>query len=250
MAEFISSPVLAVPHGFFTRRGGVSTGIHASLNCSLSKSDDLTAAHENRSRVCSALGAAPASLTSLWQVHGNEVVTLAAPIAPQNRPKADAMVTATGGITLGILTADCAPLLFHDPVAKVIGAAHSGWKGTLGNIAHQTIKAMQALGARPANITAAIGPCITADSYEVGPEFPAPFEAAGYGRFFIPSRKAGHFMFDLKSCIHSQLAAAGVTNVNVLPNDTYKEEADFYSNRRATHRGEAGFGLQISAIRL
>lgn len=248
MADSIKSRSLNLSHGFFTRRGGVSSGIYDSLNCGLSNKDDPEAVRENRARVAAALGQKPDSLTTLYQVHGAEVITITEPVIPENRPKADAMVTATRGLVLGVLTADCGPLLLHDPVAGVIGATHSGWKGTLANISTATIKAMQALGAQPHNITAVLGPCIAADSYEVGPDFPSTFINAGYGRFFSPSVKTGHFMFDLKGCIRQQLETAQIGRIEICSEDTYKEDAGFFSNRRALHRGEAGFGLQISAI--
>lgn len=248
MAECKKSEALNLPHGFFTRNGGVSSGIFGSLNCGLSNKDDPDAVRENRARVAAALGQKADTLTTLYQVHGAEVITLDETIAPDARPKADALVTSRRGLVLGILTADCGPLLLHDPVAGVIGAAHSGWKGTLANITANTVKAMQALGAKPQNMTAVLGPCIAASSYEVGPDFPAAFINAGYARFFGPSTKPGHFMFDLKGCIRQQLEAAQIGRIEIRSEDTYKEGADFFSNRRALHQSEPGFGLQISAI--
>jgi len=238
-------------HGFFSRRGGVSHGLYDSLNCGLRNDDNPAHVAENRTRVAASLDLPGAALTSLWQVHGKDVVHVTAPFAIDERPKADAMVTATPGIALGVLSADCAPLLFHDPVHRVIGAAHSGWKGTLLNIGRATLEAMEQLGARRQDVIGVIGPCIAKQSYEVGPTFPAPFLAAdaGAAAFFTPSPTAGHFMFDLPGYIAHQLRQAGIGQISAQGDDTYKCE-DYFSNRRATHRSEPGFGLQISAISL
>lgn len=239
-------------HGFFTRRGGVSTGHYNALNCGLSNNDDPAAITENRRRVMQELGLPLAALTSFRQIHGNDVLPLNAQIRSEDRPKADGMVTATPGVALGVLGADCAPILFSDPVAKVIGAAHSGWKGTLLDIGTQTLLAMEALGATRTNIQAVIGPAIAGESYEVAPDFPAPFieKSAALKQFFSPSVKAGHHMFDLTGCIAFQLQQSGIGAVQILPHDTYREADLFFSNRRTTHLGEGGFGLQISVIAL
>lgn len=249
----ISSAALGdITHGFFTRQGGVSTGVYASLNCGLSNADDPAAIAENRKRVMQALDMPPECLTSLVQVHGADIVTLTHPIAPEFRPKADGMVSKTPGVALGVLGADCAPILFADQQARVIGAAHSGWKGTLLDVGSATLTAMEALGATREKITAVIGPAIGASSYEVSPDFPAPFleKNPALSAFFTPAIKAGHFMFDLKGCIAFQLQASGVGALEVLPHDTYTEKDLFFSNRRTTHSGETGFGLQISVIAL
>lgn len=248
MAEFIRAQGIQARHGFFTRRGGVSTGLFASLQCGIKTADDKANVLENRRRALEALGAAPDSLSVLLQIHSADVLTLDTPITPDMPQRGDAMVTRTPGLTLGLVTADCAPLLFHDPVAGVIGAAHSGWKGTLAGIGVATLEAMEKLGAQRRNISAAIGPCIAQESYEVGPEFPEPFIARGRKEFFVPSTTEGHFRFDLRGCIKADLEAARIGTVEVLPQDTYKDEAGFFSNRRATHRGEAVYGLQLSAI--
>lgn len=247
-----SDQLTGTVHGFFTRRGGVSTGCYNSLNCGLSNNDDPAAIAENRRRVMHELGLSPTALTSFRQIHGNAVLPLSAPIPAAERPSADGMVTTTPGVALGVLGADCAPILFSDPIAKVIGAAHSGWKGTLLDIGTQTLLAMEALGASRNNIQAVIGPAIAGESYEVAPDFPAPFIAKSHAlkQFFSPSIKAGHHMFDLTGCIAFQLEQSGIGAVHIMPHDTYREADLFFSNRRTTHLGEGGFGLQISVIAL
>lgn len=247
-----SDQLTGTVHGFFTRRGGVSTGCYNSLNCGLSNNDDPAAIAENRRRAMHELGLLPTALTSFRQIHGNTVLPLSAPIPNEERPSADGMVTATPGVALGVLGADCAPILFSDPIAKVIGAAHSGWKGTLLDIGTQTLLAMEALGATRTNIQAVIGPAIAGESYEVAPDFPAPFieKSSALKQFFSPSLKTGHHMFDMKSCIAFQLQQSGIGAVQIMPHDTYREADLFFSNRRTTHLGESGFGLQISVIAL
>lgn len=237
-------------HAFFTRQGGVSRGLYSSLNCGLGSGDDAQAVRENRARAMEALDLAPESLTTLYQVHGREVVTLDAPLSEDGRPKADALVTATPGVALGILTADCVPVLFCDAKARVIGAAHAGWKGAIGGVLEATLDAMAKIGAEPGRVSAGIGPCIAQRSYEVGPEFPAPFlaESADNARYFAPARVAGKWMFDLRGYVADRLARAGVGEVSVLPNDTCGEADRFFSYRRSCLNREPDYGRGLSAI--
>ncbi|MFM7346992.1 MAG: peptidoglycan editing factor PgeF [Tagaea sp.] len=241
-----------VRHAFFTRQGGVSEGIYASLNCGLGSGDSVDAVRENRGRAMASLDLDGEALTTLYQVHGKTVIELEAPLPKDSRPQADALVTRTPGVALGVLAADCAPVLFCDPKARVIGAAHAGWKGAIGGVLEATVQAMAKLGAAPASIKAGIGPCIAQRSYEVGPEFPAPFlaEDEGHARFFAPSRKAGHLMFDLRGFVGERLRRAGCGEIHSLPNDTCAESARFFSYRRACLTGEKDYGRGLSAIAL
>lgn len=246
----ITVAALGVPHGFLTRQGGISSGIYASLNTGLGSSDTPENVAENRRRAV-AKATPGASLITLHQIHSCSVVSVTAPFAGDARPQADAMVTATPGLALGILTADCAPILLADAQTGVIGAAHSGWKGTIGNIAAATVAAMQALGARPAHITAAIGPCIQRASYEVDEAFRARFleQSPENDRFFTPG-KPGHPHFDLPGFITQSLANAGVRNVITTGHNTYTDAEKWFSFRRTTHAGESDYGRQISLISL
>ncbi len=239
-----------IRHAFFTRLGGVSTGLYSSLNCGLGSGDDARAVRENRARAMDALELDADRLTTLYQVHGREVVTLAAPLGEGERPKADALVTATPGVALGILTADCVPVLFCDAKARVIGAAHAGWKGAIGGVLEATLDAMAKLGAEPARVSAGIGPCIAQRSYEVGPEFPAPFlaEDPDNARFFAPGRVEEKWMFDLRGYVGARLARAGVGEIGALPNDTCGEADRFFSYRRSCLNGEPDYGRGLSAI--
>ena len=236
----------AAAHGFFGREGGVSTGIFASLNCGPGSGDDLAAVQANRETVREALAAA--HLVTLYQVHSAKAVIVNAPW--EKGPEADAMATATPGIALGILTADCAPVLFHDAQAGVIGAAHGGWKGALSGVIDAALEAMESLGAVRERVSAAVGPCIAQANYEVGPEFHQRFVDAdsSLGRFFALAERAGHFRFDLEGYVVHRLREAGVGTVEGVFRDTYSHESEFFSFRRATHRGEASYGRQISAI--
>jgi YfiH family protein len=243
----LRSPALGdVTHGFFGRQGGVSTGVYGSLNCGPGSGDDKAHVAENRRRVRAALCAA--ALNTLYQIHSSTVVTVTEPW--EQGPQGDAMVTATPGIALGILTADCAPVLFADAQAKVIGAAHAGWKGAIGGVLANTVAAMEALGAHRANIVAAVGPCISQANYEVGPEFEARFTAEDTrnAQYFVPSDRAAHLRFDLEGFVANRLRAAGVDRIERLAACTYARPADFFSFRRATHRGETDYGREISAI--
>lgn len=247
MPDAATSAALAVPHAFLGRTGGVSTGIFASLNVGLGSIDDPAAVAENRARALAAIDAD--HLVTLHQIHSAEVVTVTGPIAVDARPKADAMVSATPGLALGILTADCAPVLFADAAAGVIGAAHAGWKGALGGVLEATAAAMRELGATA--IAAAIGPCIARKSYEVDAAFRDRFLAADpeNARFFAPG-KPSHFQFDLEGFAAARLAAAGVRRVDALGLDTYSRPARYFSYRRATHAGEPDYGRQLSLIAL
>jgi polyphenol oxidase len=226
-----------IVHGFFGRAGGVSKGIFASLNCGPGSGDARDDVMENRRRVAETL-APGAELLTLYQIHSGEAVGVTAPWNIGEGPKADAMATNVPGLALGILTADCAPVLFADAEAGVIGAAHAGWKGALGGVTDSAIAAMEALGARRERIAAAIGPCISQANYETGPEFRERFP-----KEFFQDRH-----FDLEAYVAERLAAAHIQNVARLAACTYAREADFFSFRRATHRGEADYGRQVSAI--
>ncbi len=241
-----------IAHGFFTRNGGVSTGIYASLNCGPGSDDLPQHVAENRRLAMDQLGMPETMLCTVHQVHGDDVVFVTKPWTPGNRPKADAMVTRSPGVVLGVLAADCAPVLFADPVARVVGACHSGWQGAFKDVAGATVQAMVRLGARPSSIRAAIGPCIGQQSYEVGAEFRARFvlKEDGWQRFFAPSSKPQHFMFDLAGFVEMRLEGAGVGLIERLDRDTYTEADSFFSFRRTTHRGEPDYGRQLSAIAL
>nr|WP_029625140.1 peptidoglycan editing factor PgeF [Sphingomonas sp. PAMC 26605] len=241
-----AGPLAGVAHGFLGRIGGVSTGIHAGLNVGIGSHDDAAAVAENRARASAAV-LPGATLVTVYQVHSAECVTVREPF--DERPRADALVTDRPGLALGILTADCAPVLLADRAAGVVGAAHAGWKGALGGVTDSTILAMEALGARRDRIAAAIGPCIARASYEVDAAFAQRFAAddPANERFFAEGH-AGHFQFDLEAYVAHRLAAAGVTRVAMLGLDTYADEARFFSYRRATHRGEPDYGRQISII--
>jgi len=241
-----------IRHGFFTREGGVSQGLYGSLNCGPGSQDDPAAVRENRGRAMAMLELPPAALITVYQAHTAQVEVVTEPWPAGQPPTADAMVTDRPGLALGILTADCAPVLLADGKAGVVGAAHAGWKGALGGVLDNTIKAMVALGARPGRIVAAIGPCIGHRSYEVGPEFPAPFlaEDAANADYFAPSSRPGHALFDLPGYVSRKLARLGLTEVTRVPADTCRDEARFFSYRRATLRGESDYGRQLSAILL
>jgi polyphenol oxidase len=247
---FTARALAGVPHGLLGRRGGVSIGTVAGLNVGLGSADDPAAVAENRRRAVEAVSPG-AALVTAYQVHSAHVVTVAAPWPDDARPHADALVTDRPGLLLGILTADCAPVLLADAQAGVVGAAHAGWKGALAGVTDATVAAMEALGADRARIAAAIGPCIARASYEVDDAFRARFAAddPANGHFFADGRR-GHARFDLEAYVAHRLAAAGVERVEALGLDTYADEARFYSFRRATHRGEPDYGRQIALIGL
>lgn len=250
--EVIRSAALAdLPHGFCGRQGGVSTGLVAGLNVGMgsisAEGDTAAAVAENRARAVAAV-LPGARLVTVYQVHSAACVTVTAPWPDDQRPHADAMVTNRPGLMLGILTADCAPVLLADRAAGVIGAAHAGWKGALAGVTDQTIAAMGALGASTARIAAAIGPCIAQASYEVDDGFRARFADAD--ATFFSAGRAGHWQFDLEGYVAQRLALAGVATVDRLGLDTYTAPAKFFSFRRATHRQEAAYGRQIALIGL
>lgn len=240
------SPALRVPHGFFTRQGGVSTGPYASLNGSLSGGDDRDAVAENRHRVARHLGGT--ALLGLTQVHGVAVAVVDAPWAPGQGPRADALVTARRGLPLGIITADCTPVLLADSAAGVVGAVHAGWRGAVAGVLEATVAAMVQLGASPGAIAAAIGPCIRQPSYEVGPDLRDAVVAhdGDGGRFLAPGLRAGHWQFDLAGYCAARLQDLGT--VDVIDADTLPDEARFWSHRRRTLAGGGPIGHQISAI--
>jgi len=243
-----ASALEAVPHGFLGRRGGASTGVHAGLNVGLGSDDDRLAIFENRRRAVEAV-LPGAALVTVHQVHSPHVVTAIAPFPEDARPYADALVTDRSGIVLGILTADCVPVLFCDSDAGVIGAAHAGWKGAIAGVTDATIDAMEMLGARRHRIGAAIGPCIARASYEVGDDFALRFEEddPANERFFGAGRP-GHRQFDIEGYVAARLAGAGIARVEALGLDTCADEERFFSFRRACLRGEPGYGRQISLI--
>ena len=256
-AEFLTTPALGavagLRHGFFTRRGGVSEGPWAALNCSLSGQDDRDRVRENRRRAAAAFGLPLDALHGLTQVHGIAVADVgAAGWREGEGPPADAMVTRHAGVMLGIVTADCAPVLFADPVAGVIGAAHAGWRSAVGGVIEATIAAMAALGAAPERMLAAVGPCIGQSSYEVGPDLRDSVLArdAADARHFAPGTRPDRWQFDLAGYCAARLAAAGVATVETAAVDTLAEPDRFFSHRRRTLAGGGPIGHQLSAIAL
>jgi purine-nucleoside/S-methyl-5'-thioadenosine phosphorylase / adenosine deaminase len=241
-----------VCHAFFTRNGGVSTGLYASLNGGVGSGDAPANVADNRARMAATLGVSPENFITAYQIHSPEVVTVARPWTSNARPRADAIVTRTEGLAVGISTADCAPVLFADARARVVGAAHAGWRGALAGVIEATIDAMEQCGADRADIVAGLGPMIRQPNYEVGPEFVARFRAADAGNehYFRPSKRSGHALFDLAGYIAAQLAAAGVRQIEDLGRCTYADEGAFFSYRRSVHRGEADYGRHINAIAL
>ena len=237
-------------HGFFTRNGGVSGGIYATLNCGYGSDDASEAVTENRAHVTRALDQAGAALCTVYQIHSAEAVTLTAPWQHGDAPKADAMATALPGVVIGVLAADCAPILLADEKAGVIGAAHAGWRGALNGIVEACVEAMVGLGAARPTIKAVVGPCIAQASYEVGPEFPAPFREADAANatFFEPAPRAGHHLFDLPGYVEARLTALGLGAVSVTGQDTCADSARFFSYRRSCHEGAPDYGRNISAI--
>lgn len=246
------TPYPRLRHGFFTRKGGGSTGLYDSLNCGYGSGDDPDAVTQNRARAMIRLGLDPDCLIGLHQIHSATIVTVTTPWLRVDNPKADGFVTRTPGLCLGILTADCVPVLFYEPEASVIGACHAGWKGALGGVLENTLDAMVVLGAARHRIIAAIGPAIAQDSYEVGADFPTPFiaRAPEDAHFFKQSDRPGHFRFDLTGYVAGRLGAAGAGTVHAIGLDTRGDAGRFYSYRRATMNGEADYGRQLSAIAL
>ncbi|MFQ5775458.1 MAG: peptidoglycan editing factor PgeF [Kiloniellaceae bacterium] len=241
-----------VRHAFFGRGGGVSEGPYRSLNCGFGSGDVAANVAENRARAMARIDLDHDRLVTAYQVHSNRVAVVERPWPRDRAPQVDALVTTRPGVALGVLSADCAPVLLADPKAAVVGAAHAGWRGALAGIVEAVVEAMVELGARRADIVAGIGPTIGRRSYEVGPEFPAPFmeQARDNRDFFRPAPRDGHFMFDLKGYVARRLAAAGVGNAQILPGDTCTQEARFFSYRRARLRGQRDYGRGLSAIYL
>ena len=250
IAPIRSTALAGVPHGFLGRQGGVSTGIYAGLNVGLGSGDDPAAVAENRARGVAAVRPG-ATLVTVHQVH-SAIAVVAEPSDDAHRPQADALVTDRHDLLIGVLAADCVPVLFADVQAGVVGAAHAGWKGAIGGVVAATVSAMATLGADRSRIVAAIGPCIGRRSYEVTDAFLAPFlaEDPAFDRFFADGTRPGHRMFDIEGFVAARLADAGVGRVDALGLDTYPDEARFFSYRRATHRGEPDYGRQIALIGL
>jgi YfiH family protein len=242
----------ATRHAFFTRKGGVSVGMFASLNCGFGSGDDPNDVARNRAIAAAEFDLAPERLVSCHQIHGTTVITVERPWRREDNPRADGTVTKVPGIALGVLAADCAPVLLADPEAGVIGAAHGGWRGALAGIMEATVTTMVGLGARADRIRAGIGPCIGQASYEVGPEFPVNFSTAdpASGAFFVPASRPGHFLFDLPGYIALRLQRLGLAAVERAPHDTAAEEDLFFSYRRACLRGERDYGRGLAAIAL
>lgn len=241
-----------IRHAFFTRAGGVSEGVYASLNAGVGSGDDPDRVTENRARMASALGVGPDRLVSIYQVHSPEVVIAEEPWPLDARPRADAIVTRRAGLAIAASTADCGPVLLADATARVIGAAHAGWRGALAGVTDATVKAMEQLGARRARIVAAIGPMIRQSNYEVGPEVLDQFvsEEPSNRRFFAPSTRPGRAMFDLAGYIAARLVRLEVMSVEDVGVCTYADPARFFSYRRMTHLGESDYGRHLSAIAL
>jgi YfiH family protein len=239
-----------IRHGFFTRQGGISQGLYASLNCGQGSGDNRVSVTENRARVALHLASPEDDVQTLHQVHSATALVVDALVARETLPKADALVTKTRGLAVGVLTADCTPVLFADPEAKVIGAAHAGWRGALAGVLEATVAAMESIGADRKRIHAALGPTIGPKSYEVGPEFEAEFLASdpAYGRFFrrVSGRDRPHF--DLPAFVNQSLSRLGIRSVESRAHCTYENESLFFSFRRSQHRQEPDYGRQISAI--
>jgi YfiH family protein len=254
LPPFITAPTMSdanIRHAFFTREGGVSGGVYASLNGGTGSRDDPLNVQENRNRMAAALGVSPECFLVPFQVHSAEAIIIIEPWQGA-RPHCDGIVTNVQGLALGVTGADCGMLLFSDARAGVIAAAHAGWKGALTGIIEATVVQMEKLGARRADIALALGPTIGGKSYEVGPEFVERFIAIDpdYKRFFTPSKPEGHAYFDLPGFIAMRANEAGVGSFEDLALDTYSDEARFYSYRRMTHRGEPDYGRLIAAITL
>jgi YfiH family protein len=246
------SALAGIRHGFFTRAGGVSDGLYASLNAGIGSHDAPENVIENRARMAAALGVAPPDLITAYQIHSPDVVTAERPWTPDARPRADAIVTRVPGLAVGVSTADCGPILFADAAAGVVAAAHAGWRGALTGVIEATLDAMERCGARRSRIIAALGPMIRQPNYEVGPEFVARFAAADAAneRFFTPAARAGHALFDLAGHVSARLAHAGVGHVEDVGRCTYADASSFFSYRRSVHRGEPDYGRHVNAIAL
>lgn len=253
MLKPITASNLDVPgirHGFFTREGGVSTGIYAGLNAGLGSNDDQSLVQENRRRAAEHLDADHAGVVTLYQVHGATALTVTTPVDRAALPKADAVVSRTPGLAVGVLTADCTPVLFADPETKVVAAAHAGWRGAVGGILEAAVAEMVRQGANPSSIRAAIGPTISAKIYEVGPEFEAELLSLDPGneRFFVTPSPGARVHFDLPGYVAGRLNRIGIADVELCAPCTYENESRFYSYRRSQALNEGDYGRQISAI--
>lgn len=241
-----------VRHGFFTRSRGVSTGLYASLNCGFGAGDDEAAVRRNRDLAVSEIEMPPENLVTVRQAHTAEVVEATKPWPVEAAPEADALVTKVPRLVLGILTADCAPVLFADPKARIVAAAHAGWRGALGGVLDNTVTAIEKLGGKRRDILVGIGPCIMQRSYEVGEDLHTAFleDDDDNHMFFASGPRPGHYLFDLPGYIAKRLVRVGVTEVMPTPCDTFREETRFFSHRRATRRNEAAYGRMLSVIAL
>ena len=248
----VLSDLPGIRHGFMTRAGGVSEGIYASLNCGLGSDDDLERVRENRRRVLNLASIPAKTLLTAHQIHSPDVLVVEEEWHDGPRPKVDALVTKRANIAIAASSADCVPILFADAEARIVGAAHAGWRGAVGGVLQATVKQMCALGARAERIRAGVGPCIGAASYEVGPEFPAPFVAQNpaNARFFRPAQRAGHHMFDLESYVAAELAAMKLRAIEVAHRDTCAEAETFFSYRRSVLNKEPDYGRHVSVIGL
>ncbi len=251
----IEAQILAldgIRHGFFTRDGGVSGGLYASLNGGVGSKDDTAHVAENRARMAAAVGVAPDRFLTCYQIHSPLVVVAETPWPADARPRADAIVTRMRALAIGVSTADCGPVLLADPDARVIGAAHAGWRGALAGVVEAAVEAMERLGADRRNVRAALGPMIRQRNYEVGPDLIARFatEDPASHRFFAPAARAGHAQFDLAGYIAARLSLAGIRHVEDVNLCTYADAERFFSYRRTTHRAEADYGRHVNAIAL
>lgn len=246
------SKLPGIRHGFFTRVGGVSEGVYESLNGGVGSGDSPAKVAENRARMAKHLGVTPEHFLTCYQIHSPEVVVAETPWPSSERPRADAIVTRTPNLAIGVSTADCGPVLLADPEARVIGAAHAGWRGALTGVIEQTVAAMEKLGAKRGRIVAAAGPMIRQSNYEVGQDLIDRFVAVDPNtiRFFKPAQRPGHSMFDLAGYVVSRLRRAEIVEIEDLGLCTYADPAQFYSYRRATHRAESDYGRHINAIAL
>jgi YfiH family protein len=252
MIEAKTLSLRGIRHGFFTRQGGVSGGLYATLNGGIGSYDSATDVAQNRMRMAAALGVKPQNLLTAYQIHSPQAVVVETAWTLEARPRADGIATRTPGVAIGVTTADCGPVLFADPTAGVIGAAHAGWRGALTGIVEATVAAMEQLGADRNRIHAALGPIIRQRNYEVGPDLMARFAAedSGSERFFVPAPREGHALFDLAGYIGKRLARAGVRQFEDLGFCTYADPERFFSFRRATHNAEADYGRHVNAIAL
>jgi len=251
----LRAATLALPgirHGFFTREGGVSAGLYASLNGGIGSADDPAHVVENRARMAATLGVERRCLITAYQIHSPQVIVAAEPWPADARPRADGIVTRTPALAIGVSTADCGPVLFAEPQARIIGAAHAGWRGALTGVLEATLAAMERLGASRQRIRAALGPMIRQPNYEVGPDLIERFAAedSAAGSFFAPAARTDHALFDLPGYIAARLRRAGLMQVEDLKACTYADAARFFSYRRATHRGESDYGRHVNAIAL